>query len=105
MAKKTLEQRKLAKEQEQAAVSSNGDAVEHEHEVIDPDDEEERPEPSAKQVVVSFHDTVATDPSDENAHDAKSKSFASKLAAATFNQGDVLLYDNVVVQIFSYCIS
>jgi sodium-dependent phosphate transporter len=86
MAKKTLEQRKLAKEQEQTAVSSTGDAVEQENEVIDPDDEEERPEPSAKQVVVSFHDTVVTDPSEGNLQDSKRKSFASKLAAATFNQ-------------------
>jgi hypothetical protein len=105
MAKKTLEQRKLAKEQEQTAVSSTGDAVEQENEVIDPDDEEERPEPSAKQVVVSFHDTVVTDPSEENLQDSKRKSFASKLAAATFNQGDLLLYDSVVVRILSYWIS
>ncbi|KAL3803080.1 hypothetical protein ACHAWO_010646 [Cyclotella atomus] len=86
MAKKTLERRKLAKEQEQAATRSSDEAVEQENEAIDPDVDEYIPEPSAKPAVVSFHDTIATDPSEENLQDVKPKSFTRKLAAATFNQ-------------------
>jgi recombinational DNA repair protein RecT len=89
MAKKTLERRKLAKEQEQAATRSSDEAIEQENKAIDPDVDEYIPEPSAKPAVVSFHDTIATDPSEENLQDVKPKSFTSKLAAATFNQGKI----------------
>jgi hypothetical protein len=95
MALKTIEQRKLAKEQQLAATS--GKTVEQEKaadddedEVIDPD-EEYVPKPAAvKPAVVSFHDTTTnTETSEESLEPAKPTTFVGKLAAATVDQGEI----------------
>lgn len=96
MAKQTLEKRKLAREQQQAATGVT--AVDQEKltdnddydEVIDPD-EEYVPKPAVAKPVVSFHGTSNTEASEETPEDSKPKTFAGKLAAATFNQGEICI--------------
>ncbi|KAL7502038.1 hypothetical protein ACHAXN_000140, partial [Cyclotella atomus] len=91
MAKQTLEQRKLAREQQLAATSVKAVDQEKaadnydEDEVIDPDEEYVPKPATVKPAVVSFHDTTNTETSEETL-DTKPKTFSEKLAAATFNQ-------------------
>lgn len=97
MAKQTLEKRKLAREQHQAATGVT--AVDQEKatdnddydEVIDPD-EEYVPKPAVAKPVVSFHGTSNTEASEETPEDSKPKTFAEKFAAATFNQGEISIF-------------
>jgi hypothetical protein len=79
MAKQTLEKRKLAREQQQAATGVT--AV----------DQEYVPKPAVAKPVVSFHGTSNTEASEETTEDSKPKTFAEKLAAATFNQGEICI--------------
>jgi hypothetical protein len=83
MAKKTLEQRKLVREQAAAAIAEQDE----EEVVIDPDDDKALT--PTKRAVVSFHDT--TDGTDEVTEEEKPKSLAKKFAAATFNQGETFV--------------
>ena len=91
MAKKTLEKRRLARAEAMTVAPSDhettpaNDAYD-EDEVIDPDEDDYIPKPAPKPTatVVSFHDTT-----DGEQETEEPKSFAEKLAAATFNQGKV----------------
>jgi hypothetical protein len=108
MAKKTIERRKVAREQAAAAIaveqeksnSANTDDYDDE-EIIDPDDDDYVPKPKpvpqttmeSKSPAVSFHDTTKEAEEENN----QPKSFAQKVAAATFNQGKTYTFYMYVV--------
>ena len=99
MAKRTLEQRKIAREaaaanqttiDEEKAGEAQEDALppNNDKEAIDPDNEDSRPKPTEpteettpKQSMVSFQDTT------NGEGEEKKKSLAKRFAAATVDQG------------------
>lgn len=90
MAKRTIEERMLARDAAKAANADQEKAISptyvNDDEVIDPDDDDYVPSP-AKQSVVSFHDTTK-----EPVMIEKEKSLFGRIAAATVNQGEFCLF-------------